>query len=96
MTTRNVFPRVALMLPPGGISASYRQYFLNVSRSSLMINSLFTFLRVNSSHNPFDPLDTLSLVVTSPTVSTTIGESPIIKISPSLRTHYFVSRKRML
>jgi len=31
--------------------------FLYIFRSSLVINFVFTFLRVKSSHNPFDPLN---------------------------------------
>ena len=34
-------------------------------------------MRVKSSHNPFDPLSTRSIIVISPPVSSTIGESPI-------------------
>jgi len=51
---------------------------------------VFIFFRVNSSQNPFNPLKTLSLIVISPPVSTTIGESYCVKKKPLVLVRYQV------
>ena len=84
-----IFPtcyiNVTVGLISGQMSVSHRQYFLIVFRSSLVINSIFPFLPVNSYHNPFDLLNALFLIVIPPSVYTAIGQSRIIKMSPNLR-----------
>ena len=95
-----IFPRVILMLPSSWYWVKWAlvivSIFLYDFRTSFVITSVFPFLRINSSHKPFEPLNTRSFIVISPLVSTNTGESPIINILPSLRTPYCVSRNRLL
>ena len=59
-----------------------------------MIFLRFKLLRVNSSNNPVEPLNSFPLIVISLSVSTSSVESPILNESPSFLIPYLVSRWR--
>ena len=92
-----IFPLVILMLPSGWYlfkcALGFVSIFLYVLRSSLVIKSVFIFLRVNSSHKPFDHLNTRSLTVIWPPESTTTGESTIIIIPRILELDDTIKRQ---
>ena len=77
----------------GQVSVSQHQYFLIFFQIICREKFRLTFLRVNSSHNPFVPLNSCPLIVISLSVSTSIAESPIINESLTFRIPYCVSRK---
>ena len=84
------------MLSPGWYLVKWALLIINIFyMSSLPTSCVFTFLRVNNSHSPSEPLNTVPLIVKLASGSINPGESPIINCSPSLRIPYCVSRKRL-